>query len=584
MIDQLRVVWVATALAVRAGGWRIPVIAVCRLSLALYAPANAVALKLVTDGALGGDRGLVIGGCVLAAALVAVMFGAYGIYVPLETTATERATNAFEQDLMRLVASIPTLEAHERPDVADRLDVLRTNARALIGTIWAAFGAVSFFVGATAAVVLLVRTDPRLLLLPLSAVPLLAAARYGTRLRLETAEATAETARRASHLFGVATTPRYAKELRVFDLHHAVFDRFDDASRTAGRVTFEAALRAGVASAAAWAVFMAGWAVAVLAIVAQAQRGDATVGDVVLTIGVAALIQGYVAGAAGIVREFTGTAAVAGHYLWLRDFAAQIPRGTAAVPDAVQHGVELSDVSFTYPGTEHEVLRDVSLLLPPGSTVAVVGENGAGKTTLTKLLLGLYDPTRGHVRVDGTDVTALRTAEWHRAQSGAFQDFLRPELTVREAIGLGDVDQLDDEVAVSSAVDSSGASVPLLDTQLGRAWGGVELSGGQWQQLALARGMMRRRPLIRVLDEPTSALDANAEHALYERYQRATADARAAGGIVVLVSHRFATVRMADLIVVIGDGAIVERGSHTDLMTLDGLYRELYDLQAGAYR
>jgi ATP-binding cassette subfamily B protein len=247
-------------------------------------------------------------------------------------------------------------------------------------------------------------------------------------------------------------------------------------------------------------------------------------------------------------------------------------------------------VSFAYPGTSRLVLDDVSLLLPAGSVVAIVGENGAGKTTLVKLLAKMYEPTSGTILVDETPLTKISAVDWRARCAGAFQDFFRFEFLARQTVGIGDLPHIDDGPAVTSAIDRAGAMDVIarlksgLDTQLGPTWpGGVDVSFGQWQKLALARGFMREDPLLLILDEPTAALDAETEHALFERYATA-ARAQKSGRITVLVSHRFSTVRMADLIVVLSGTKVAEMGSHEELMATRGQYAELYAIQAKAYR
>jgi len=225
--------------------------------------------------------------------------------------------------------------------------------------------------------------------------------------------------------------------------------------------------------------------------------------------------------------------------------------------------------------------------------VAIVGENGAGKTTLIKLLAKLYEPRDGRILVDGVDLTRMPAAEWRERMAGAFQDFFRFELLTHQSIGIGDAPRIDDRPAVVAAVGRAGAGDVIdrlpegLDTQLGPTWpGGVEVSFGQWQKLALSRGFMRDRPLLLILDEPTAALDAETEHALFERYALAAqGDGQTEkGAITILVSHRFSTVRMADLIVVLDGARVAEVGSHEDLMAQGGHYAELYGIQAAAYR
>jgi ATP-binding cassette subfamily B protein len=253
--------------------------------------------------------------------------------------------------------------------------------------------------------------------------------------------------------------------------------------------------------------------------------------------------------------------------------------------------VRFEHVSFAYPGTSRLVLEDVSLLLPAGAVVAVVGENGAGKTTLVKLLAKMYEPSSGEILVDEVPLARLSAEDWRARTAGAFQDFFRFEFRAGHTVGLGDVPRMDQEPAVTAAIDRAGAEDVLarlpsgLDTQLGPTWpNGAELSFGQWQKLALARGFMRDQPLLLILDEPTAALDAETEHALFERYAAAARGTDSSGRITILVSHRFSTVRMADLIVVLDGARLVEVGTHDELMAKNGQYAELYGIQAAAYR
>jgi len=220
--------------------------------------------------------------------------------------------------------------------------------------------------------------------------------------------------------------------------------------------------------------------------------------------------------------------------------------------------------------------------------VALVGENGAGKSTLVKLLCRLYQPDQGRILIDGADLARIRADEWRSRLAGAFQDFFRFEFRARHSVGIGDMPRLENQSAVVTAVGRAGAEDVVakleagLETQLGATWPqGVEVSFGQWQKLALARGFMRDGPLVLVLDEPTAALDAETEHALFERYAAA---ARGDGRITLLVSHRFSTVRMADLITVLDGARVAEVGNHEALVADGGTYAELYAIQAAAYR
>jgi ATP-binding cassette subfamily B protein len=286
-------------------------------------------------------------------------------------------------------------------------------------------------------------------------------------------------------------------------------------------------------------------------------------------------------------------ARTAGRMLWLRDYARERLRAPAprAAPARLERGIVFDHVSFRYPGTDDWALRDVSFTIPAGAVIALVGENGAGKTTLVKHLCRMYEPTGGHIRVDGVDLAEIGVEAWRARLSAAFQDFARLELTAGQAVGAGDPPRMDDGDAVRAALERAGAEDVLralpggLETQLGARWeGGVDLSTGQWQKLALGRALMRREPLAVFFDEPTASLDALAEHALFERYAAEARAGSARGAVTVLVSHRFSTVRAADLILVIDGGRVTELGAHHELILRDGLYAELYGLQARAYQ
>jgi ATP-binding cassette subfamily B protein len=340
----------------------------------------------------------------------------------------------------------------------------------------------------------------------------------------------------------------------------------------------------------AWAVFGAGY---VGAIVFVSAGLHASPGDVLLVLAAGARLSAYVGATVGEIGFLRGIWLDGSRRLaWLEDYAASFEeRADAEVPDRIVEGIRLEHVTFTYPGTSTPVLRDVDLQLPAGGVVAIVGENGAGKSTLVKLLSKFYTPTSGRILVDGVDLARMPAAGWRSRLAGAYQDFFRFELRARHTVGVGDLPLHDDEPAVVGAVGRAGAEDVVavlpqhLSTQLGKAWPeGVDVSFGQWQKLALARGFMRERPLLLVLDEPTAALDAETEHALFERYAAGARRHNPNGGITILVSHRFSTARMADLIVVLDGARVTEVGSHEELIALGGQYADLYDIQARAYR
>jgi ATP-binding cassette subfamily B protein len=253
---------------------------------------------------------------------------------------------------------------------------------------------------------------------------------------------------------------------------------------------------------------------------------------------------------------------------------------------AAAPGIVLEDVGFRYPGKDAWALRHVSLAIPPGDSVALVGENGAGKTTLVKLMTRLYEPTEGRIVVDGRDLRDWPEDQLRKRFGVLFQDFNQYQLKVRENVGFGDVEDMDDLPRIQRATDRGGAHEVVaslaggLEAPLGRWFqDGTELSGGQWQKIALARAFMREEADILVLDEPTAALDAEAEHAVFERFREL-----AEGRTTIVISHRFPTVRMARQIVVLDHGTIVEKGTHDELVARGGKYARMFALQAEGYR
>jgi ATP-binding cassette subfamily B protein len=256
-----------------------------------------------------------------------------------------------------------------------------------------------------------------------------------------------------------------------------------------------------------------------------------------------------------------------------------------AVPRPVMRGLEFRHVSFRYPGSERLALKDISFTLAPHQTMALVGGNGAGKTTLVKLLLRLYDPAEGDILLDGVNLRDYDLTEYHGNVSVLFQDFMKYEMLVSDNIGFGDIQQLGNQNRTIAAAEESGADEMIgrlpkaYEQMLGRQFeGGVALSGGEWQKLALARAYMRDAQLM-ILDEPSSTLDARAEHELFDRIAKSGRNR-----MLVLISHRLSTVRMADQILVLSEGIIRERGPHEDLIRLGQHYAELFELQASSYR
>lgn len=502
----------------------------------------------------------------------------------------DKVTIALESHIATLLASIPTIAHQERPEYLDRLSVLRNQVFVLDHMYMSLFTTCAWILRLGVTVALLMSVHPGLVLLLLAAVPPVLSSSWRPAAERAAQERGAAASRQARHLFDVATTASPGKEVRLAGLA----DRLIGERRRTWELGHTPIAAARWTSAAwhalGWAIFGSAY---VAAIVFVSSRAGAQAGDVLLVLAAGGRLSAYVGATVGEIGFLRGVWMDGARRLaWLEDYAAGIVvHEDLAAPARLHDGIRFEHVSFAYPGTTRLVLDDVSLCLPAGKVVAIVGENGAGKSTLVKLLAKMYLPTSGRIVVDTTDLARISTLDWRSRLAGAFQDFFRFELRAGQTVGIGDLPQMDDEPAVVTAVARAGADDVIvrlpsgLATQLGASWpGGTDLSFGQWQKLALARGFMRDRPLVLVLDEPTAALDAETEHALFERYAAAAGSDDGTGRVTVLVSHRFSTVRMADLIVVLDGARVVETGTHDELMARQGQYAELYAIQAASYR
>ena len=552
----------------------------------------ALWLMLLGKGVLEHRLLVVQGAAIGLAVSTAATWFLRTVSTRLQRRFRDKVTIALESHVAQLQASVATIAHQERPEYLDRLSMLRNQVFVLDHMYMSVFSTLGWILRLGVTMALLASIHPALLLLTVFAIPTVLTSTWRPAVERSAQERGAQTNRLARHLFTIATTAPPGKEVRVTGIgERLVTERRAAWERWYGPV---ASTRWGSAwwHALAWATFGFAYAGAVV-FVSIGLRAPASA--VLLVLAAGARLSAYIGatvGEIGFLRGFwmDGSRRLA----WLEDYAASVAAlGDLPVPTVLQRGIRLDHVSFAYPGTSRIVLDNVSVNLPSGAVVAVVGENGAGKTTLVKLLSKMYEPSSGSIFVDDTPLARLPAREWRARLAGAFQDFFRFEFRARHSVGLGDVSRLDDEPAVIAAVDRAGAADVVahlalgLDTQLGPTWpSGAELSFGQWQKLALARGFMRDQPLLLILDEPTAALDAETEHALFERYAAAARDTGKSGSgrITILVSHRFSTVRMADIIVVLDGARLVEVGTHDELMAKRGQYSELYSIQAAAYR
>ncbi|WP_235935944.1 ABC transporter ATP-binding protein [Devosia aurantiaca] len=476
----------------------------------------------------------------------------------------------------------------ESAEYQDRLERARRQAAGRNALLSQMFGqAQDILTVATLAAGLFVYAPWLILLLPLSFIPSIwGETRFNTLAYMMSRWRTPER-RELEYLRHIGASAETAKEVKLFGLGDYLITRFKSLAHAIylenRHVTTLRATWGSVFAAIASVAYYAAYAY----IVWRTITGEFTLGDLAFLSGSFLRLNGL------FQRILLGFTAIAGQSMYLDDLFSFFeieptilaPANPSPFPAPITQGIRFEGVGFKYPETENWVVRDLSFTLAAGETLALVGENGAGKTTIVKLLTRLYDPSEGRITVDGVDLKSMTANEIHRHVGVIFQDFIRYSFTARDNIGVGRIEAKDDQARIESAAEQSLADDVIdklpqgYDQQLGRLFKqGRDLSGGEWQKVAIARAYMRDAELI-ILDEPTAALDAKAEAEVFARFK-----GLAAGKTAVIISHRFSTVRMADRILVLDNGAILEAGSHEELLALGGRYAELFELQAAGYR
>jgi ATP-binding cassette, subfamily B, bacterial len=393
--------------------------------------------------------------------------------------------------------------------------------------------------------------------------------------------------RQMDYLRQVAGSREGAKEVKLFGLSRFFTQRFQTLARQIYVEDVDLARSKLLVGGALGVIGTLGYYGAYVYVIWRTIHGAYNIGE--FTFLAAAIQQA----SSNLQQVFSTVSGIADQALFLTDLIAFFdmkptveskPNGVR-FPEVVRQGFEFRNVSFAYPGTTRRILKDFNFTLAPGERIALIGENGQGKTTVVKLITRLYDPTEGQILLDGVDLREYSLEDLHRHIGVIFQDFMRYEMTARENIAVGRIEGQSSQQEIELAAHKSLADTVVTklangyDQVLGRRFeGGVELSGGEWQKMALARAYLRDAQML-ILDEPTAALDARSELEVFERFAELTE-----GKMALLISHRFSTVRMADRIVVLSGGRLIEEGNHQQLMASGGLYAEMFEMQAASYR
>ncbi|MFC7621290.1 ABC transporter ATP-binding protein [Microlunatus sp. GCM10028923] len=593
MSPALRGIGIVLRTAVRVSPWQSLLCLVETVGKVLAALAPLF-IGIFAAGAVDRDLGRMAGAAAALVGSTAVTNAFSALGVNAQVKQHELVGHTLDAEIAHRTARLPTLDHLESARFQDRLQLLKDGEGVLGGAFSLLVHTINILAFSVAVLIVAATADWRLLILIAIGGVRMLSARWTVRWERDAEEAGAAASRLSRHLLDLTGSPAAGAETRVFGQQQPLRRRLRAAVLGWRTPLVRAGDRTSVLDAGHLLVFYAVAALILAWMTRDALAGTVSVQALVVAVGVLGSLHGVSSSFVEAIRNFSRIGRNCARLVWLIDYTDRVTAEQPArtVPPArIEHGLRIENLSFGYGDADRPVLTGIDLDLPAGTVIALVGENGAGKSSLVKLISGLHRPTGGRIMIDNQDLADLDPASWRTRLSGAFQDYARFEFTAQHAIGVGDLPALDREDRVRRALHDAAAEDVIaalpqgLGTQLGTTWpAGVDLSGGQWQRIAIARGMIRPAPLLLILDEPTAALDAATEHALFERYAAAARTAAGHGAITLLVTHRFSTVAAADLVVVLDQGRVVETGTHEDLIAAGGRYAELYELQARGYR
>ncbi|REH46224.1 ATP-binding cassette subfamily B protein [Kutzneria buriramensis] len=586
MRTSLAAVRVLVGTAIRVDPPRAVLVLTLTPLINILAGGQPIGIQWMVDGATGRQLGQAVAGALLLVVITIAAHQITSVATDLRLVLEQRVALEFDRRLITVCAGRAHIDHFQDAEFLDAAELVRQRRGQLGGALSAFVENVNLMARFVGSAGLLALANPVLALLPLFVVPLAFAIRWQSRLVSTAEQAGAETDRLRRSMFSLATDPAAARELRLYRLSGEIGARHRAAFAAASGPREAARLKGALAVAAGWLLYSIGLVSGLFLVARAVIDGTASAGQAVLVVLLGTRLVIATTGLGWLFGWLRRTLDTIGLYLRLVRYAedADESRETdrPSRGDLVLHGV-----SFSYPGRPVPALGPIDLRLPAGSTVAVVGDNGAGKSTLVALLAGLYPPSSGSITLAGRNLADTPPQLWRRDIAACFQDFCRFEFSAGETVGVGDLTKLGDPDAVAGALAAAGAADVVaglpsgVDTQLGRTLpGGTDLSAGQWQKLALARARMRTEPALVLLDEPAASLDPDSEAELLRRLL-AAGPTRAV--ITVIVSHRFTTVREADLIVLLDKGELVEVGTHAELIARDGRYAHMYALHAAAY-